>query len=137
MAFDSTSRFLPGSRLVFGSLLFIVDKMGDLSLHQPEWREIIRSDTDHFPLTSTRAGVACEAWLGRGSIGSGEFELGPSGDSVDHHEICCPDTTDPIWEPWLEPDSDGQEVFIVGQGDPPCPDETEAEIARAAKAEIT
>jgi hypothetical protein len=32
MAFKSTSKFLLGSRLVFGSLLFVADKMGDLSL---------------------------------------------------------------------------------------------------------
>jgi hypothetical protein len=32
MAFESTSNFLPGSRLVFGSLLFIADKTGDLRL---------------------------------------------------------------------------------------------------------
>jgi hypothetical protein len=36
MAFDSTSKFLPGSRLVFGSLRFIADKTGDLSLQEPK-----------------------------------------------------------------------------------------------------
>jgi hypothetical protein len=36
MEFDSTNKFLPGSRLVFGSLLFIADKMGDLSLQESE-----------------------------------------------------------------------------------------------------
>jgi hypothetical protein len=136
MAFDSTSRFLPGSRLVIGSVLFIADKMGDLSLHQPESWEIDGSNTDHFPLTPTRDGLACEARLGCGSSGPGEFESDPSGDSVDHHEICCPDTTDPNYKRWLESDFDGgQEVFIVGQGDPPPPtDETEAEIAQAIEA---
>jgi hypothetical protein len=29
-------KFLSGSRLVFGSLLFIANKMGDLSLQEPE-----------------------------------------------------------------------------------------------------
>jgi hypothetical protein len=32
MAFQSTTKFLPGSRWVLGSHLFIVDKFGDLSL---------------------------------------------------------------------------------------------------------
>jgi hypothetical protein len=87
MAFDSTSRFLPGSRLVIESVLFIADKMGDLSLHQPESWEIDGSNTDHFPSTPTQAGLACEARLGRGSSGPGEFESDPSGDSVNHHEM--------------------------------------------------
>jgi hypothetical protein len=30
--FQSTNKFSPDSRCVFGSLLFIVDKFGDLSL---------------------------------------------------------------------------------------------------------
>jgi hypothetical protein len=49
MAFKLTSKFLLGSRLVLRSLLFITDKMGDLSLQEPEPREIARSDTDSFP----------------------------------------------------------------------------------------
>jgi hypothetical protein len=36
MTFESATKFFPGSRMVFGSLLFIVDKMGDLSLQEPE-----------------------------------------------------------------------------------------------------
>jgi hypothetical protein len=32
MAFQSTTKFLPGSRWVLGSLLFITDKFEDLSL---------------------------------------------------------------------------------------------------------
>jgi hypothetical protein len=36
MTFESTSKLLSGSRLVFGSLLFIADQMRDLSLQEPE-----------------------------------------------------------------------------------------------------
>jgi hypothetical protein len=61
MEFDSTNKFLPGSRLVFGSLLFIADKMGDLSLQESEPRQIIGSDTGQFPPTLARVGLACEA----------------------------------------------------------------------------
>jgi hypothetical protein len=35
MAFESTSKFMPGSRLLFGSLLFIIDKMRDLICRNP------------------------------------------------------------------------------------------------------
>jgi hypothetical protein len=42
MVFQLTSKFHPGLRLVFGSLLFIADKMGDLSLHEPKPWEITR-----------------------------------------------------------------------------------------------
>jgi hypothetical protein len=31
MAFQSTTKFLPGSRWILGSLLFIADKFGDLN----------------------------------------------------------------------------------------------------------
>jgi hypothetical protein len=36
MAFISKSKFLPRSRWVLGSLLFVTDKFGDLSLYEPE-----------------------------------------------------------------------------------------------------
>jgi hypothetical protein len=58
LALRSTSKFLLGSSLVFGYLLFITDKMGDLSLQEPELREITRSDTDHFPPIPVRVGLA-------------------------------------------------------------------------------
>jgi hypothetical protein len=122
--------------LVFGSLLFIADKMGDLSLQEPESWEIAGSDTDRFPPTPARVGLACEAQLGHESSRLGESELDPSGNNVDHHMICCPDAAHPICKPSPESDSDGgREVFMVGQGEPPA-NQTEAEIAQAAEAEI-
>jgi hypothetical protein len=125
MAFDSTSRFLPGSRLVIEYVLFIADKMGDLSLHQPESWEIDGSNTDHFPSTPTQAGLACEARLGHGSSGPGEFESDPSGDSVNHHEMSL--TLRVV-----------EKSSLWGRVTPPPPtDETEAEIAQAVKAKIT
>jgi hypothetical protein len=51
MAFESASKFMSGSRLVFGSLLFIANKMGDLSLQEPGSWEIAGSDTDYVPPT--------------------------------------------------------------------------------------
>jgi hypothetical protein len=48
------------SRLVFRFLLFIIDKMGDLSLQEPESREIIRSDTNRFPPMPVQVDLAYE-----------------------------------------------------------------------------
>jgi hypothetical protein len=104
--------------MVFGSLLFIADKMRDLSLSEPKSREITGWDTGRFPPTLVRVGLACEAWLGHESSKSGESKSDPLGDNVDHHKICCLDTTDPIYKPSSESDSEGgQEVFMVGQGE--------------------
>jgi hypothetical protein len=36
MMFELATKFLPCSRLVFGSLLFIADKIGDMSLQEAE-----------------------------------------------------------------------------------------------------
>jgi hypothetical protein len=49
MVFQSSSKFLPNSRWVIGSLLFIA-KFGDLSLQEPESREVVGSGIDHIPL---------------------------------------------------------------------------------------
>jgi hypothetical protein len=57
MAFESASKFLLGSMLVFRSLLFVADKMGDMSLQEPESWEIAGSDTDCVPPTP----VTCKA----------------------------------------------------------------------------
>jgi hypothetical protein len=86
MAFISTSKFLPGSRLVFRSLLFITDKIRDLSLKEPESRENARSNTDRFPPSPAQAGLACEARLGHKSSRLGESKLDPTGDIVDHNK---------------------------------------------------
>jgi hypothetical protein len=52
MVFQSTTKFLPGSRWFLGSLLFIADKFGDMNLQGPESREVVRSGTGHLPATS-------------------------------------------------------------------------------------
>jgi hypothetical protein len=123
--------------MVFGSLLFIADKMGDLSLQEPELWEITGSDTDCLAPMSVLVGLACEAQLKHESIRSGESELGPSRDHVNHHMVCCPDIADLIYKPSSESDSNGgQEVFMVGQGERPT-NQIEEEIDRAAEAEVT
>jgi hypothetical protein len=47
----------------FRILLFIVDKIRDLSLKEPKPRGIAGSDTDHFPPTPARGSLACGAQL--------------------------------------------------------------------------
>jgi hypothetical protein len=49
MTFQSTTMFLPGSRWVLGSFLFIADKLGDLNLQELELSKVIRSGTGHLP----------------------------------------------------------------------------------------
>jgi hypothetical protein len=51
MTFQSTTKFLPGSRWFLGSLLFITNKFGDLNLLEPESFKVIKSSTDHLPPT--------------------------------------------------------------------------------------
>jgi hypothetical protein len=129
MTFQSSSKFLPGSRLASGSLLFIANQMGDLSLSEPASREIVGSGTDRVHLIPTRDGLAYEAQLGHKTCLSAESELDPSMDNTDHHKVCCPTTTYPIYKPSPEFDSDnGQVVFMVGLGEPPA-DQTLEEIA--------
>jgi hypothetical protein len=49
MVFQSTAKFLPGSRWVLGSLIFVADKFEDLSLQEPELQEVVGSGTGLFP----------------------------------------------------------------------------------------
>jgi hypothetical protein len=46
--FQSTTKFLPDSRWVLGSLLFITDIFGDLNLQEPESPEVVGSGTSHL-----------------------------------------------------------------------------------------
>jgi hypothetical protein len=81
--------------------------MGHLCLQEPELQEITRSDTTRFPPMSVQVSLTCKARLEHGSSRSGEFESDPSGDRVDHHETCCPNTVDPTYKPSLESNSKG------------------------------
>jgi hypothetical protein len=42
MAFQSTTKFLPGSRWFLSSLEFLTDKFGNLILQEPELRKAVR-----------------------------------------------------------------------------------------------
>jgi hypothetical protein len=51
IAFQSTSKFLPGSRCFLGSLESLTDKFGNLSLQEPEFSKVARSGIGHLPPT--------------------------------------------------------------------------------------
>jgi hypothetical protein len=63
MAFQSTTKFLPGSRWFLDSLEFLTGKFGDLSLHEPEMSEVTGSGTGHLPPALVRVGLVNEAQL--------------------------------------------------------------------------
>jgi hypothetical protein len=63
MVFRSTRKFLPGWRLVLGSLLFIADKFGDLSLQKPKSLEVTRLGTGRVPPASVQVGFVNKAQL--------------------------------------------------------------------------
>jgi hypothetical protein len=49
MAYQSTTKFLPGSRWFLGSLQFVTDRFGDLTLQEPESCGIIGSGMGCLP----------------------------------------------------------------------------------------
>jgi hypothetical protein len=61
MLFQSTNKFLPCSRWFPGSLEFLTDQFGDLSLKEPESSEVTGSGTAHLPLALNRVSLASEA----------------------------------------------------------------------------
>jgi hypothetical protein len=85
--------------------------------------------TNYLPPTPDRVGLVSEAQHGHESSRSGEFELDPSGDNAGHCNIYCLVDADPICKSLSESDSDsGQEIFMVGQGEPSA-NQTKEEIA--------
>jgi hypothetical protein len=115
MAFQSTAKFLPVSTWVLGSLLFIADKFGDLSLQETESREIIGSGTSHLPPAPVRVSLINEAQLRHGSNKLGKMDSDPSEDKADHKSTSSPATIDPIYQPPMESDSNvNKEVYMVG-----------------------
>jgi hypothetical protein len=129
MVFQSTTKFLPGSRWVLGSLLFIIDKFGDKNLQEPESPKVAGSGTDCIPLILARDGLIIEAQLGHRSDKSGEAGSDPLGDKTDHNKTSFLARIDPIYQSPLESNFDcSREVYIVGHGE---------QLARNSAEEIT
>jgi hypothetical protein len=82
MTFQSTTKFLLGSRWFLGPLLFIADKFGDMNLQEPESCEVIKSGTGHLPPAPVQVNLVNEARLKHGPIKLGKTDLDPSGDNV-------------------------------------------------------
>jgi hypothetical protein len=136
MAFQSTIKFLPGSRWFLGSLEFLTDKFGDLSLQTLESSEIAGSSTDRLPPAPVRVGLINEAKLRHRLDSLGEMNTDPAEDKADHTLAVMAATIDPIHQPLSESNSEyGGEVYMVGQGDH-VPGKTTKEIQREAKEEI-
>jgi hypothetical protein len=115
MTFQSTTKFLPGSRWVLGSFLFIADKLGDLNLQELELSKVIRSGTGHLPPDLVWVNLINEAQLGHWLIMLWKTDLEPSGDKSDHTLAISIAIIDPIYQSSLESDSEGdKEVYMVG-----------------------
>jgi hypothetical protein len=103
MAFQSTTKLLPSLRWVIGSLLFVANKFGDLSLQQLKSLEV----TDRLPPALVRVNPINEAQLRHISIKLGKTDLDPSGDKTNHILVGSVATTDPIYQLPLESDFEG------------------------------
>jgi hypothetical protein len=115
MAFQSTTMFLPDSRWFVGSLEFLTDKFGNLSLQQPESSEVVGSGIGNLPLASARVSLVNEARLRLGSLQ--ETDTDPMEDRVDHTQAAQVAATDLIYSPSSRLNSEyGREVYMVGEG---------------------
>jgi hypothetical protein len=97
MAFQWTTKFLPSLRWFLGSLLFITDKFGDLSLQEHESCEVIGSGIGLLPPTPVRVSLVNEAQFGHGLSELGRTDLDPAGDKADHTLAIPAATIGPIY----------------------------------------
>jgi hypothetical protein len=96
MTFQSTTKFLPSSRWFLGSVVFLTDKFGNLSLQRLELSEDSRSGTGCIPPAPVRDGPISEAQLGHGLDLLGETWMDSIGDKADHALAILAATIDPI-----------------------------------------
>jgi hypothetical protein len=116
MAFQSTTKFLPGSRWFLGSLEFLTDTFGDLSLQEPELSEVTRSGTSCLPPTSVRFGLVNEAQLEHRLGSLGDMDTDPIADKGEHNLAILIAAADPIYQPSSVSDSKyDREVYMVEQ----------------------
>jgi hypothetical protein len=135
MLFKSTTKILPGSRWVLGSLLFIADKFGDLNLQELESCEV-GLGTVHLPPSPVQVNLINEVGLGHGLVKLGKMGPDPSWNKADHTSAISAAITDPIYQWSLESNSEGdREVYMVMQGDEP-PKKTIKEIQQEAEEEL-
>jgi hypothetical protein len=118
IAFQSTTKFLPGSRWILGSLLFIADKFGDLNHQEPESREVVRSGTGRLPPAPVRVSLVNKAQLRHGVSKLGKRDPDPAWDKANHTMTVLVATTDLIHQSSPEFNFEGgREVYMVGYGE--------------------
>jgi hypothetical protein len=136
ITYQSTTKFLPGSKWFLGSLQFITDKFRDLTLQEPESRKVIGSGTDPLPSGLVRVSLINETHLGHGLSKLGKMDLDPAEDKANHNLAVLTATTDPIYQSSPESDFEGGgEVYMMGNGEKPL-EKTVEEIQREAEEEI-
>jgi hypothetical protein len=87
MAFQSTMKFLPTSRWFVGSLKFLTNKFGDLSLQELESSEVTGSGTGYLPPAPVQVGLINEAQLGHKLGSLGKTDIDPTEDKADHTNL--------------------------------------------------
>jgi hypothetical protein len=112
--FQSTTKFLPGSRWFLGSLEFLTDKIGNLSLQKLELGKVTGLGTDCFPPSPVWVILVNEAQLRHGLGSLGEADTNPTKDKANHPLAILTAATDPICPSSSKSDSQyGREVYIV------------------------
>jgi hypothetical protein len=97
-----------------GSLEFLTDKFGDLSLQELESSEVVGSGTNRLPLALVRVCLACEAQLRHGFDVPRKTDIDPTEDKADHNLAIPIVTSYPIYQSLMESDSEcGGEVYMV------------------------
>jgi hypothetical protein len=117
-------------RFVFGSLHFIANQLGDLSMKETKQPNNLGPRVDWYPLTPVQVSLVSEARPRHGSDVSRGFELDLSGENAGDPKSCHPNMVDQIYNValLLKSNSEGdREDFMVGQGYPPA-DQTKEEI---------
>jgi hypothetical protein len=113
-----------------GSLEFLIDKFGNLSLQEPELNKVTGSGTCHLSPAPVRVGLVNNAQLRHGLGSLGETDTDPDEDKDDHTLADQTTTIDLIFSPSSKSDSEyGREVYMVEQ-DGELPEKTIEEIQR-------
>jgi hypothetical protein len=95
MAFQSTTKFLPGSRWFLCKLEFLTDKIGNLSLQGLESSEVNESG----PPAPVQVGLINKAQLRHGLDLLGETEMDSVGNKADHALVVLEAAIDSICPP--------------------------------------
>jgi hypothetical protein len=124
-------------RWFMGSLQFVTNKFGDLTLQEPESHGIVGSGTGHLPPALVRVGLVNEAQLGHGLSELGKTGSDPAGDKADHTLAIPVARTYPICQSPSEFDSEGgKEVYMMGNREELL-DKSIEEIQRKIDEELT